>query len=61
MNYNHNEPGREDIITLMKTLKFTGMLESYDEVITDTIRRKAAMSYSLHQLLKSELKTRIRA
>ena len=58
MNYNHNEPSREDIITLMKTLKFTGMLESYDEVITDTIRRKAAMSYSLHQLLKSELKTR---
>ena len=51
-------PGREDIITLMKTLKFTGMLESYDEVITDTIRRKAAMSYSLHQLLKSELKAR---
>lgn len=58
MSYSNNEPSREDIITLMRSLKFTGMLESYDEVIADTIRRKAAMSYSIQQLLKSELKTR---
>ena len=55
---NHNECSREDIITLMQTLKLAGMLESYDEVIAETIRRKATISYSMQQLLKSELKNR---
>lgn len=55
---NYNECTREDIISLMQTLKFTGMMESYDEIIADTIRRKATISYSLQQLLKVELKTR---
>jgi hypothetical protein len=34
----YNETSREDIIAIMKELRFTGMLESYDEVIDDTIR-----------------------
>lgn len=54
----HNEASREEIITIMKELRFTGMLESYDEVIDDTIRRKASLNYGLHKLLKSEQKTR---
>ena len=58
MNYLHNESTREDIITTMKALKFVGMLESYDEVIAETIRRNATLNYGLHQLLKSELRTR---
>ena len=35
----YNEASREDIINIMRELRFTGMLESYDEVIDDTIRR----------------------
>lgn len=58
MNYLHNESTREDIITTMKALKFFGMLESYDEVIAETIRRNATLNYGLYQLLKSELRTR---
>ena len=58
MNYLHNESTREDIITTMKALKFVGMLESYDEVMAETIRRNATLNYGLHQLLKSELRTR---
>lgn len=48
MNYLHNESTREDIITTMKALKFVGMLESYDEVIAETIRRNATLNYGLH-------------
>ena len=58
MNNLHNESTREDIITTMKALKFVGMLESYDEVIAETIRRNATLNYGLYQLLKSELRTR---
>ena len=58
MNYLHNESTREDIITTMKALKFFGMLESYDDVIAETIRRNATLNYGLYQLLKSELRTR---
>ena len=58
MNYLHNESTREDIITTMKALKFVGMLESYDEVMAETIRLNATLNYGLHQLLKSELRTR---
>lgn len=29
----YNEASREEVITIMKELRFTGMLESYDEVI----------------------------
>lgn len=53
-----NDFSRDDIITLMKDLKLTGMVESYDEIVTDMIKRKAPASYALHQLLKAEVKTR---
>ena len=53
-----NDFSRDDIITLMKNLKLTGMVESYDEIVTDMIKRKAPTSYALHQLLKAEVKTR---
>ena len=57
MNFNH-ECSREDILKLIKSLKLNGMLEAYDEIIAETVRRKANSSYSLHQLLKAETKTR---
>ena len=34
------------------------MLESYDEVIDETIRRNATLNYGLHRLLRAELKAR---
>ena len=49
MNFIHNESTRENIISMMKTLKFSGMLESYDEVVDETIRRNATLNYSLYQ------------
>lgn len=55
---NHNEFKREDIIKLLQLLKFDGMLESYDEIIADTVRRKAAISYPIHQLLQAELQNK---
>jgi DNA replication protein DnaC len=58
MNNNNNEGSREEILNLMKSLKLTGMMESYDENIADTIRRKASNLYCLQQLLKSEVKAR---
>jgi hypothetical protein len=57
MNLNH-EYSREEILKLIKSLKLTGMMEVYDEVVADTIRRNATSSYCLHQLLKAEVKTR---
>jgi DNA replication protein DnaC len=53
-----NDFTREEIITLMNDLKLTGMLDSYDEIISDMIKRKAPTTYALHQLLKAEVKTR---
>jgi DNA replication protein DnaC len=53
-----NDFTRDDIITLMKDLKLTGMIESYDEIISDMIKRKATAAYSLHGLLKAEIKTK---
>jgi hypothetical protein len=40
----YNEASREEVVTIMKELRFTGMLESYDEVIDDMIRRKASLT-----------------
>jgi DNA replication protein DnaC len=53
-----NEFNRDDIINLMHQLKLSGMIESYDEIISDGIKRKATITYVLYQLLKSESKTR---
>lgn len=53
-----NEFNRNDIIDLMTKLKLKGMIESYDEIIADGIKRKAPISYILSELLKSESKNR---
>lgn len=53
-----NEFTREDIINLMSKLKLNGMIESYDEIISDSVKRKAPVSYVLSQLLRSEAKCR---
>lgn len=53
-----NEFNRDDIINLMLQLKLNGMIESYDDIISDSIKRKAPISYVLCELLKSEAKTR---
>jgi hypothetical protein len=53
-----NEFTRDDIVTLMKDLKLTGMIDSYDEIISDMIKRKATTAYAFSQLLKAEVKTR---
>ena len=53
-----NDVTRDDIITLMKGLKLTGMIDSYDEIISDMIKRKAPTAYAFSQLLKAEVKTR---
>jgi DNA replication protein DnaC len=57
MNHLH-EYSREDILKLIKSLKLTGMQEAYDEIIAETVRRKATSSFCLHELLKAEVKTR---
>ena len=53
-----NETSRDDIFTAMKTLNLMGMMESYDEVMSDVIKRKATISYALQQLLKCEINSR---
>lgn len=53
-----HEYGREDILKLIKSLKLMGMLESYDDIIAEMVRRKASSSFCLHQLLKAEIKIR---
>lgn len=53
-----NDVTRDDIVTLMKSLKLTGMIDSYDEIISDMIKRKAPIAYAFSQLLKAEVKTR---
>jgi DNA replication protein DnaC len=53
-----NESSREDILTLIKSLKLTGMMEAYDDIIADTLKRKGTHSDCLHQLLKAEMKAR---
>lgn len=49
---------RDNIINLMQSLKLKGMIESYDEIISDSIKRKASIPYTLHELLKAESKNR---
>jgi hypothetical protein len=53
-----NEYNRDDIIDSMNKLKLRGMISSYDEIIADSIKRQAPISYVLGGLLKSEIKTR---
>lgn len=49
---------RDDIITSFKKLKLSGMEESYDEILSNGIQRQLTISTVLHDLLKSEIKTR---
>lgn len=53
-----NEASRGDIITSLKKLKLTGMLDSYDEILSMAIKRQSTIPLVLHELLKSEIKTR---
>ena len=55
---NIHEQNRGDVISLMSKIKLAGMIESYDEIISDSIKRNAPISYTLSQLLKSEIKVR---
>lgn len=57
MNMN-NEASRDDIFKLMTLLRLYGMRESYDEVISDSMKRQRSNAYSLYELLKSEVKDR---
>lgn len=52
------ECSREQIINAMESLKLKGMKESYDEIMTDMIKRKRNIMYGLNQLLKAEIKER---
>lgn len=49
-----NEVTRNDILNAMHALKLTGMIDAYDEVLSDALKRNASASYSLHQKLKLE-------
>lgn len=53
-----NESTRDDIFISMKKLKLLGMIESYDEILCEAIKRKLNIGSALNQLLKSEIKTR---
>lgn len=52
------EPTRDDIFKSMKSIRLFGMIEAYDEVISDAVKRKSTIASTLHQLLKSEIKSR---
>lgn len=53
-----SEITRGSIIDLLKSLRFSGMIESYDEIVADTLKRSASSSYLLYHLLKAELERR---
>jgi len=53
-----NNYTRDDIMNLMHSLKLSGMIESYDEIIAEGIKRQAPVSWALSQLLKSETKSK---
>lgn len=53
-----NEASRGDIITSFKKLRLTGMVESYDEILSAAIKRQSTIPFVLYELLKCEIKTR---
>ena len=53
-----NESSRGDVFNSFKKLKLTGMMESYDEILSTAIKRQSSIPSVLHELLKSEIKTR---
>lgn len=52
------ESSRGDIFNSFKKLKLTGMMESYDEILSTAIKRQSSLPSVLYELLKSEIKTR---
>lgn len=52
------ESTRDDIFKSMKSMRLFGMIEAYDEVISDAVKRKSSIAVTLHELLKSEIKSR---
>jgi DNA replication protein DnaC len=55
---NVHEASRGDIVSAFKKLKLTGMLDSYDEILSTAIKRQSTIPFVIHELLKSEIKTR---
>jgi DNA replication protein DnaC len=53
-----NETSRADILASFKKLKLTGMMDVYDEILSAAIKRQSTIPFVLHELLKSEIKTR---
>ena len=45
-----NEAARDDIFKAMRLLRLSGMIESYDEVMSDAIKRKSSIASTLNQL-----------
>ena len=57
MNVN-TEASRDDIFKSMSNLRLFGMKEAYDDIISDSIKRKKTIPSTLYALLKSEIKDR---
>lgn len=57
---NINKCSRDEVFEAMKTLKLKGMMEVYDEVIADGIKRQSTIPWVLHKLLESEVQARKR-
>ena len=53
-----NEVSRGDIIASFRKLRLIGMMESYDEILSQAIKRQSTIPFVLHELLKSEIKMR---
>jgi DNA replication protein DnaC len=52
------DTNRGDIMTALKKLKLSGMVESYDEILSSAIKRQSTIPFVLQELLKAEIKTR---
>lgn len=53
-----NEASRGDVIASLKKLKLSGIMESYDEILSAAIKRQSTIPFVLQELLKAEIKTR---
>jgi hypothetical protein len=52
------DANRGDIMTSLKKLKLSGMVDSYDEILSSAIKRQSTIPFVLQELLKAEIKTR---
>lgn len=52
------EYNRDDIIRFMQELKLSGMIEEYDDIIADSIKRQSTIMLTFANLLKTEIKSR---